>query len=216
METRSSHNWKCRAGSQDYLNDSNLFEIDLPKGMPKILDLPQKDIDTNIFTPFHAFKKGQTSPVHFFIDDHLQNKFWNQPMRYIRKLQTSIALSTPDFSPYSDYPEALQIFNIYRSRYLTRLMQEEGLNVFPFINFNGENTYEYAFCGLPKGKITMCASQGRTNDMSGFKELLRVCEPSKIYCYGSKHKKDLDLLHNNIVYCPTFWELKRVKNRIIQ
>lgn len=217
MKTKSSHNWNCKPGTYNYLNDEYLFESSLKFGMPEILKLPQIDPLTKDWQPFHIHKHNDIKPVHFFTDDHFQNRFWKKPDLYIEKLRTCKAVSTPDFSPYWDYPEALQIFNIYRSRYLTRLMQEKGLNVIPYINFNGENTFEYAFCGVPKGMIIAISTIGRCFSISLFRELIDILEPTKIYCHGDKMYKELTFLHPNVSFILTYMQqrgLNKIKSEI--
>ena len=212
METRSSHNFNYTFGTRNYLQDEKLFELGGVFDMPNILDLPQTEPPNLDFYPFHAYK-GELGGVHFFIDDYLQNRVWNCPKRYYAKLAKAHTVFTPDFSPYTDYPFALQIYQIYRSRYITRLFQEQGFNVIPYVNYNDARTYEMAFSGIPKGKMLAMATQGMDKDLTlqGTKELLKILQPSKVFVYGLKMQNELNELFNNFIYIPTFWDLKRQK-----
>jgi hypothetical protein len=207
MKTRTSNRWKCRPGTYNYLNDEYLFESTCKLGMPSILSLPQTDPQTKDWLPFHIHKWGSTKPVHFFTDDHFQNRFWKKPQLYINKLSGLPAVTTPDFSPYSDYPEALQIYQIYRSRYLTRMMQESGLNVIPYINFNCENTWEYAFDGVPKGLILAVSVVGRQH-LDFIKVLIDTLQPRKLYCHGDKNCDTILSWHDNVTFMLTHMQQK--------
>ena len=55
---------------------------------------------------------------HFFLHDYQFERVWNQPKKYINKLLHYKAVLTPDFSLFTDYPVAVQIWNTYRNRWL--------------------------------------------------------------------------------------------------
>lgn len=211
MKTRSSDNWNCKAGSQNYLNTDFLFDSDLKYGMPPILKLEQKEPANLDFVPCQHYHKGENKGVHFFTEDHFNNAIWNIPLYYAEKFSTAHTVFTPDFSPYEDYPEVLQIFNIYRSRYITRFFQQYqieygNMNIIPYINHNGGKTMEYAFAGVEKGMMLSISTVGRFFDKEPFKEFISELQPTKLYCYG---KKDADKILNefeNVVFIETFMQ----------
>ena len=49
--------------------------------------------------------------VHFFIDDYLFERCWNDPDRYAKLLSEFQAVLSPDFSMFTDYPPAVQWLN---------------------------------------------------------------------------------------------------------
>ena len=206
MKTRSSENWACQAGSQNLLNTNKIYESKLIYGMPEILDLPQKEPLNLDFVPCQHYKKGENKGVLFFTEDHFNNAIWNRPEHYCDKFSKAHTVFSPDFSPYNDYPEALQIFNIYRSRYITRVFQEYGLNVIPYINHNDVNTFEYSFAGTPKGKMIAISTLGQAFILEIFQELLKQVQPSKIYCYGKKDSSKYLNEFENIVFLETFMQ----------
>lgn len=56
---------------------------------------------------------------------------------------------TPDFSLYTDMPKAMMIWNTYRSRLLGWFWQQEGLTVIPTVSWADEDSFNFAFDGLP-------------------------------------------------------------------
>ena len=56
--------------------------------------------------------------VHFFIDDYLFQRAWHDPPRYALFLRQFPAVLTPDFSMFTDYPPAVQIYNHWRKHQL--------------------------------------------------------------------------------------------------
>ena len=74
--------------------------------------------------------------VHFFLDDCQFNRLWNQPNRYLPILQQFRYVMTPDFSMYTDFPKAMQIYNHYRKHWIGAYLQENGIDVIPTIGWS--------------------------------------------------------------------------------
>ena len=56
--------------------------------------------------------------VHFFLDDYQFYSLWRNPDRYVDKLSKFRYVLTPDFSTYTDFPKAIQIYNHYRKHWV--------------------------------------------------------------------------------------------------
>src|SRR5574344_2548748 len=52
-------------------------------------------------------KKG----LHFFVDDYQFERIWREPLAYVNLIGEFHSVMTPDFSLYTDYPKAIQIYN---------------------------------------------------------------------------------------------------------
>lgn len=70
------------------------------------------------FNYARSAKNPEDKAVHFFLDDYQFNRVWTDPDRYIPMLQRFKYVLTPDFSLYTDFPKALQIYNHYRKHWL--------------------------------------------------------------------------------------------------
>lgn len=76
----------------------------------------KKDIaeDYVSFNCAKSTKSKKDKCVHFFIDDYQFERVWRSPLQYIDLLSEFHSVMTPDFSLYTDYPKAIQIYNHYR------------------------------------------------------------------------------------------------------
>ena len=135
MSTRSIKNWESTPGNIDCLNTEYLFEITNNYGIPNIL--PEKEIPKDLIMygtevrRSYAQTRGKT--VHFFLDDYKFEPLWNKPIKTLQPILNIGSALSPDFSLYTDYPMALQIYNVYRNRWLGRFWQENGVKVIPTI-----------------------------------------------------------------------------------
>ena len=108
-------------------------------------------------------------------------------------------------------PKALQIFNTYKNRYIGRFMSEYSIAVIPSVSWSTKNSYQYCFEGITQGSTVAISSSGTkrkdiTPFMDGVEMLLKRINPKQLICYGSTRKEELNSLHDNIIYLPTFVE----------
>lgn len=129
--------------------------------------------------------------IHFFIDDYQFNRVWAQPDVYTSMLSRFSAVLTPDFSTYTDFPKAIQIYNHYRKHWLGAYWQAHNMNVIPTISWSDHASYEWCFDGEPKGACVAVSTVGTqvhkeagTLFMDGYKEMLKRLEPKQIIIYG--------------------------------
>lgn len=128
---KTSEKWRNKSGDTNKLNTDWLFETDNEYGFPVVCSSP--DFSATDLLPFHLAKKQYKNDldkaVHFFIDDYKFEQLWSSPFKYVPMFRNYGNIISPDFSIWSVQPYALNIFNMYRSRYLTRFYQEFGVNV---------------------------------------------------------------------------------------
>lgn len=101
--------------------------------------------------------------VHFFLDDYQFERVWNNPDRYIDVLRDYDYVLSPDFSMYTDFPKAMQIYNHYRKHWCAAYMQMNGLRVIPTIAWIDENSFSWCFDGEPVGSVVAVSSVGTQN-----------------------------------------------------
>ena len=141
------------------------------------------------------YAKGCEEPeihgVHFFVDDYQFIRVWKDPDRYVEMLQGFQAVCTPDFSMYTDFPKAIQIYNHYRKHWLGAYWQERGIRVIPTVSWAGPDSYDWCFDGEPQGYTVAVSSVGTQNSeltrhlfLQGYREMMRRLEPSRIIMYG--------------------------------
>lgn len=147
--------------------------------------------------------------VHFFLDDYQFNRVWNQPDRYKEMLSQFKCVMSPDFSTYTDFPMATQIYNHYRKHWLAAYWQEYGINVIPTISWGTKETYAWCFDGEPINGVVAISSVGTQNNceskklfLSGYREMVTRLEPKTIIFYGDVP----DECMGNIVRVKAFHE----------
>ena len=142
------------------------------------------------------FARGCEEPerhgIHFFIDDYQFMRLWKNPDAYLDMLGQFQAVCTPDFSTYTDFPKAIQVYNHYRKHWLGAYWQEHGVKVIPTISWSDEASFDWCFDGEPVGGMVAVSSVGtqgskRASELfeAGYNEMKRRLEPSVIVMYGT-------------------------------
>lgn len=134
----------------------------------------------------------QNRGVHFFVDDYQFNRLWTNIDRYVPMLSEFQYVMSPDFSLYTDFPKAIQIYNHYRKHWVGAYLQEAGVSVIPTITWSTPDSYDWCFDGEPEGGTVAVSSVGCMNSrerkelfVSGYREMVRRLHPEKIIFYGA-------------------------------
>lgn len=112
---------------------------------------------------------------------------------------------SPDFSPYSDSPKAIQIYNVYRNRWCARYWQEYGINVIPTITWADDDSLAYCLRGVPKHSTIAISTMGEgrwakwQSLRRNWNQIMNTLEPDTVLLYG-KNIIDEFQLAGNIVY----------------
>lgn len=167
--------------------------------IPKVKRLVLKDVDEGLnLVEFHACsslgKRARKQSVpHFFLNDYLFERVWNDPKKNLDFLFNFKAVLSPDFSQYTDMPRALNIYNHYRKMWVSAYWQAHGLKVIPVAGWSDEESFEYCFDGMPKNSLIAVSTVGvmtnyyfEQNFKAGFEEMMRRLEPAQLLLYGKK------------------------------
>lgn len=111
--------------------------------------------------------------VHFFIDDYQFERIWTQLFKNIERLRGFSCVLMPDFSTYWDMPMAMKIWNLYRMRLISQVMQDSGLNVIPIIRGLGDQTLDWCFEGIESGGVLAYSTIGLPRINNTFKDICR-------------------------------------------
>lgn len=170
---------------------SGVGEYDMPKLFPVTLE----QCEANGYIGFNyakSCKAPRDTGVHFFIDDYQFTRLWTNPDAYLDLLRSFRCVCTPDFSTYTDFPKAIQIYNHYRKHWLGAYWQQNGITVIPTISWSDEASFDWCFDGEPVGGVVAVSSVGtqmnqRSRDlfMAGLREMLDRLKPSGILFYGA-------------------------------
>lgn len=170
----------------------------LPCHIDGLADIPLQGFNFAL-TDKHPNSKG----VHFFLHDYQFERVWKYPQRYTDTLSKFAFCLSPDFSPFSDMPYALRVYNVYRNRWCGRFWQENGLKVIPTFTVGEIDNIDMYCAGIPKHSTIAVSTmgEGRWAFYKGlytiWDKMLDKLEPETILLYG----KDLtEKLSGNIVY----------------
>ena len=168
------------------------------EGMGKfgIPEIKATQFDENCsFIPFNQAKSEKARDqkgVHFFIDDYQFNRLWNNIDQYIDMLSQFKYVMSPDFSTYSDFPRAIQIYNHYRKHWVGAYLQEAGIKVIPTISWSTPDSFEWCFDGEPMNSAVAVSSVGTQNSkerkklfLDGYNEMVFRLQPETIIFYGN-------------------------------
>ena len=115
--------------------------------IPQIESIQFNNAEFIGFNYARSAKNPEDKAVHFFLDDYQFNRVWTDADRYIPMLQRFKYVLTPDFSLYTDFPKALQIYNHYRKHWLGAYWQMHGINVLNGVSM--ENLHKVLLQYLP-------------------------------------------------------------------
>lgn len=185
-------------------------------------DIPiirRNDIDLKQFVSFNDIKNCKNPKdfcVHFFLYDYQFAKVWNRPDVYINMLSKFGCVCSPDFSTYTDFPKAVQIFNHYKKHWVAAYWQMHNIKVVPTISWGDTDSYSWCFDGEPTESIIAVSSVGTQNNkqekslfLNGYNEMLKRLYPKTVIFYGAVPEE----CEGNIVRIEGFQEkFKEIKN----
>lgn len=217
--TKTSSKWEGNSTKNLYkLNQNFLFETEDEYGFPEVCSddfVPEKLIPFNMCKKMKVGDKDKT--VHFYIDDYHFESLWSKPSRYLNILKYYKGVICPDFSVYSVQPKVMNMWNVYRNRWLTRYLQEHGINVILDVSWADESTYDYCFSGIQKHSAVCVSTVGtrllenREMFVKGFEELIKRIEPKELYVYGEYMPLDFSKYCDTVHYYDSYW--KEVRDR---
>ena len=151
--------------------------------------------------PFSIAMKGGCRDfdcfVHFYEDDFRFLRIWNDPKRYLPKLQKFAGVIMPDFSECIDFPRSLKMWSCYRNQALGSWFQRERLICVP--NARHEPSCDFLLEALPHHSVTAICGRALTKSKLERKRFVRdvkttvdVLEPTAIIYYGSDRYNVMD------------------------
>ena len=148
----------------------------------------------------------QKTICHFYTADERWGQVWSKSEQFLKKITDDpfLAMVSPNFSTWWDIPEALQVYNIYRNRWVCRYWQENGIPVIPDVPVIPCKSH-WCYAGVPRhGLISQQWQVGVTatkenvaKRIEAFHDMLCYVDPAAILVYGSE--RGLELL---VQTCP--------------
>jgi hypothetical protein len=188
--TRSSHRWRELPGNFDRLNCRAIYPSDNDWGIPA---LPWTNRTPARLVSYASRSEidrvGDDAAVHFFLDDYRFETVWTKPERGLSRIVRVGSALTPDFSLWRDMPVAMQLWQVYRSRWCGCWLAEHGVQVIPTISWSTEASFEFAFLGVSVGSVVAVSTVGirRADEplfAAGYAEMVERLSPALVLVYG--------------------------------
>ena len=176
--------------------EKNIFPGVGPFDIPEIK--PEKYMECKYIRFNEATKCANPNGkgVHFFVDDFHFDKIWNNFNKYMKMLSRFDAVLTPDWSVYTDWPIAVNIWSHYKKHYVGAYLQSIGTRVYPTIEWSDKKSYEWCFDGEPEKSCVAVASIGTQKNIEarklfvyGFDAMLERLQPETIMFWGTVPKE---------------------------
>ena len=178
--------------SVDFRNDPLFLRNQFPRDgtfeMP-IIKKTKLSLDKLELIGYDRLSEEATEKVvHFFLDDYKFEVLWKDPEPRIEKLKEYRAVLSPQFSMYTEMPVAVQIHQVFKSRWCGAYFQSKGLRVIPSLVWGEPDTFWFSFDGIDEGSVVAVSTVGMRTEkqlfLAGYKELLRRIKPEAVICYG--------------------------------
>ena len=178
--------------SVDFRNDPLFLRNQFPRDgtfeMP-IIRKTKLSLDNLELIGYDRLSEEETEKVvHFFLDDYKFEVLWKDPEPRIEKLKEYRAVLSPQFSMYTEIPVAVQIHQVFKSRWCGAYFQSKGLRVIPSLVWGDPDTFWFSFDGIDEGSVVAVSTVGMRTEkqlfLAGYKELLRRIKPEAVICYG--------------------------------
>ena len=152
--------------------------------------------------------------IHFFLDDYQFNRLWNNPDKYIEMLKTFKCLLSPDFSMYTDYPKAMQLWKHYQKHWVGAYLERQGIKIIPTIGWSDHDSYKWCFDGEPQNSVVAVSSIGTQRYkeskqlfLDGYAEMKKRLKPAKVLFWGNIPKeleKEKNIIHMGYIMDEKF------------
>ena len=143
--------------------------------------------------PFNLAKATTKSNkgIHFFLDDYQFERVWNDPFKYVSLFKCYAFITSPDFSLFTNMPKVMQMWNKYRSMWLSVFFSNYGIKVVPTIQWSDTDSYDWCFDGLPcYGTIAVssvgCLKNKKSKELflKGYSKAIESLNPTQVIFYG--------------------------------
>ena len=194
-----------------YLLESLSFEGDFDMPVIGCFDDISKIDYLSLYSDLQDYQKTDNTCVCFYQYDHvfdgvhgLYNSIIYQDENklniFCERFKNVKYIVGPDYSLFGDFPVALQIYNIYKSRIcMAWLMANTNAIIIPNIRWTFDFSYDFVFDGIPKGSNIAISILGQINNKNnkkmffdGFRKAVDKIEPKSILVYGFVTKSNFN------------------------
>lgn len=129
--------------------------------------------------------------VHCYLYDYKIEPTWHSPSLVIPCLRQYSCVLAPDFSLFVDMPRAINVWNVYRNRWVSSFWQRENIKLIPSASWGNADSFDYCFDGLPENSTIAIGHSaiGKDRDENrlyrlGVETLIERKHPTRLVVYG--------------------------------
>jgi hypothetical protein len=197
--TTYKQTWVTQFGTFDALHRESLFDgSDELHGIPDVLRMPLPHPLPKAFIDWpHRKSFPEGTGLHFFVDDYQFERVWNHPHWYVTEFKKRHPLLFGvDFSIFHDTPKCMQVWQTYRTRWLCRWYQEQGVTMIPTVSWGDKTSFDFVFRGIPKHSVIALSTIGRKTAGDGWNEgfmsMIDAVDPELVFVVGPRLGDDLE------------------------
>lgn len=130
--------------------------------------------------------------IHCYLYDYKIEPSWHAPSLVIPCLKRYTCVIAPDFSLFVDMPRAINVWNVYRNRWVSSFWQKEGVKLIPSASWGNADSFDYCFDGLPENSTIAIGhvAIGKDKDAQrlyrlGVEALIDNKHPTRLVVYGA-------------------------------
>ena len=193
-----------------------------PKLQPVFAIPPVKRLITLNNAPYE--KHPEECGLCFYTKDSVIERIWNNPAKYVTLIKRYPVVIGLDYSILCNMYYPQQVYNCWRNYVMTYWLQEQHPVVVPNAGYGGEDTFIWAFEGLPENSWLAVTTQGCLDNyelkwmfLNGLHELVRQKHPKGLIVYGKFPADWIDKFPMPIVIFPAYsetrWEVNEYGKR---
>lgn len=169
----------------------NSFPTEGEEDMPLLA--PYNDPLPKELIPFSDRRKGLFHyGIHCYEYDYKIDPAWNNPPQVANCLRKYACVTAPDYSVFVDQPRAVNVWNVYRNRWVSSYWQKEGIRLVPSASWGNVDSFDFCFDGLPENSTIAIGHVAIGRDMDarilfrlGVKTLIERKHPTRLVVYGA-------------------------------
>jgi hypothetical protein len=133
--------------------------------------------------------------LSFYTHDAKFEMIWYAPGQIVEKLlaQHWRAIVAPNFSLWAHQPRLIQMWQVFRSRWIGRYLQGAGISVIPDIDWIDDASFEFNLLGIPSNppcvaiqcQTALANKQEEAQRADGIARIAASLEPKQLLIYGA-------------------------------